>query len=43
MPANFLLKETQKSFLEVPGRMERLQQNTLVKLRFSDSDSEQIQ
>ena len=41
-PAIFLWKETQKSFLEVPKRIERLQQNTLVKLRFSDSDSEQV-
>ena len=30
-------------FLEVPQRIERLQQNSLVKLRFSDSDSEQAQ
>ena len=29
-------------FLEVPRRVEHLQQNTFVKLRFSDSDSEQV-
>ena len=35
-------KRIKKFFLEVPQRIERLQQNTLVKLCFSDSDSEQV-
>ena len=33
-------KRIKKFFLKVPKRMQRLQQNSLVKLRFSDSDSE---
>ena len=39
----FAVKKDSKIFLEVTKGIERLQQNALVKLRFSDSDSEQVQ
>ena len=39
----FAIKRDSNFFLEVPKRIERLQQNALVKLHFSDSDSEQVQ
>ena len=38
----FAIKRDSKNFLEVTKRMERLQQNSLVKVRFSDSDSGQV-
>ena len=36
-------KKIKKIFFEVPKIIEGLQQNSLVKFRFSDSDSEQVQ
>ena len=36
-------KRIKKFVLEVPKRIKRFQQNTFVKLPFSDSDSEQVQ
>ena len=38
----FVIKRDSKEFLEVAIGIERLQQNTLVKLRFLDSDSGQV-
>ena len=38
----FAIKRGSKFFHEITKGLERLQQNALVKLHFSDSDSEQI-
>ena len=38
----FAIKRDPKNFLEVAKEIEHLQQNALVKLRFSDSDSGQV-
>ena len=39
----YAIKRDSKIFLEIHKRIERLQQNTLVKLRFLGLDSEQAQ
>ena len=38
----FITKTDSKNFLEITKRIEHLQQNALVKLRFSDFDSGQV-